>query len=66
MKMFLYESDRFTYILDTHDEFQFDDEDKYEIPEDLVQRYKAIDAEFEAIQDELRKIYKKGRVDWEI
>ena len=64
--MFLYESDRFTYILDTHDEFQFDDEDKYEIPEDLVQRYKAIDAEFEAIQDELRKIYKKGRVDWEI
>jgi hypothetical protein len=62
MKLYLYETDKFVYVLDTKNEFWFDEEDgKFEISDELVRRYIAVADEFDLIQDELCKIYMKNR-----
>jgi hypothetical protein len=59
MKKYFYESDVFRMILDESLEWSYDDEDKLDIPEELVVEYKEVEERYKAVQQKLYKLRKE-------
>jgi hypothetical protein len=58
MKKYIYEHDSFRMILDESLQDCFDDEDKLDIPDELVLEYKEVEVRYKAIQDKLYAVRK--------
>jgi hypothetical protein len=61
MKKYFYESDVFRMILDESLEWSYDDEDKLDIPEELVVEYKEVEERYKAVQQKLYKLRKEQK-----
>lgn len=61
MKKYFYESDVFRMILDESLEWSYDDEDKLDIPEELLIEYKEAEERYKAVQQKLYKLRKEQK-----
>lgn len=60
-KAYFYESDRFSLSRDKDSEWMYDDEDKLEISQELLDEYEKAKKEFDAVQKKLYNLRKEQK-----